>query len=139
MVLSKVMALSNRYSGLDRRDLRLPSSDSTSTTRKTASANSCKNLRAIQWSDQKLWPFRTGTVVSSDETSASPSSDSTCTARKTASGNSCKNLRAMQRSHQKLWPFRTGTLVSTVETSAYRVAIPHLLQGKRLPKTPVKI
>jgi hypothetical protein len=91
MVLSKVMALSNRYSGLDHRDLRLPSSDSTSTTRKTASANSCKNLRAIQWSDQKLWPFR------------------------------------------------TGTLVSTVETSAYRVAIPHLLQGKRLPETPVKI
>jgi hypothetical protein len=38
----------------------LPSSDSTSTTRKTASGNSCKNLREIQRSDQKLWPLRTG-------------------------------------------------------------------------------
>jgi hypothetical protein len=133
------MALWNRYSGLERQDLRSSSSDSTSTIRKTASGNSCKKLGAIQRSDQKLWPFQTGTLVSSDDTSASPSSDSTYTARKTASGNSCKNLRAMQRSHQKLWPFRTGTLVSTVETSAYRVAIPHLLQGKRLPETPVKI
>jgi hypothetical protein len=33
------------------------SSNSTSITRKTASGNSCKNLRAIQRSDQELWPF----------------------------------------------------------------------------------
>jgi len=91
------MALLNGYSDLERRHLRPPSSNSTSTTRKTASGNSCKNLRAIQRSDQKLWPFRTGTRVSSDKTSDSPSSDSTCTPRKTASGNSC----------------RTGTLVSS--------------------------
>jgi len=61
--------------------------------------------------------LRTGTLVPSDETSASPSSDSTSTPRKTASGNYCKNLRAIQRSDQKLWPFRTGTLVSSPETS----------------------
>jgi hypothetical protein len=47
-----------------------PSSDSTSTPRKTASGNSCKILREIQRTDQKLWPFRTRSPVSSDDTSA---------------------------------------------------------------------
>ena len=74
-------------------------------------------MRAIQRSDQKLWPFRTGTLVSSDDTSASPSSNSTSTPRKRTSGNSCKHLRAIQRSDQKLWPFRTSTLVGSDETS----------------------
>jgi hypothetical protein len=59
-------------------------------------------LSAIQRSHQQLWSFRTGTLVSSDETSASPSSYSTSTTRKTTSGNSCKNLSAIQRSDQKL-------------------------------------
>jgi hypothetical protein len=68
-------------------------------------------LRAIQRSDQKLRPFVTGALVSSEETSASPSSDSTSTARNTASGNYSKNLRAIQRSDQNLRPFGTGTLV----------------------------
>jgi hypothetical protein len=68
-------------------------------------------LRAIQRSDQKLWPFRTGTLVLTVETSGSPSCDSTSSTRKTASGNSCKNLRAIQRSDQKLLNFRIGTLV----------------------------
>jgi len=62
--------------------------------------------------------LRTGTLVSSDETSASPSSGSTISPRKMASGNSCKNLRAIQHSDQKLWPFRTATLVPSDETSA---------------------
>jgi hypothetical protein len=48
------MALSNRYSGLERRDLRLTEYDSTSTRRKTASGKTCKNLTAIQRVDQKL-------------------------------------------------------------------------------------
>jgi hypothetical protein len=74
-------------------------------------------LREIQRSDQKLWPFRTGTLVAGDDTSASPSSDSTSTPRKTASRNSCKNLREIQRSDQKLWPFPTGTLVVADDTS----------------------
>jgi len=103
-----------------------PSSDCTSTTRKTASGNTCKKLSAIQRSDQKLWRFRTGTLVSSDETSTSPSSDSTSSPRKTVSGNSCKNLRAIQRSDQQLWPFRTGTLVSSAETSACWIALKFL-------------
>jgi hypothetical protein len=132
------MALSNGYSGRGRRYLRIPSSDSTSTPRKTASGNSCKILREIQRSDQKLWTFRTGTLVAGEDTSASPSSDSTSTPRKTASGNTCKILREIQRSDQKLWPFGTGTLVAGDDTSASRVAIPHLLLGKRRPETPVK-
>jgi hypothetical protein len=96
-------------------------------------------LRAIQRSDQKLWPFRTGTVVSRDDTSDSSSSGSTSSTRKTASGNSCKNMRAIQRSDQNLWPFRTGTLVSSDDTSDSPSSDPHLLEGKRLLKTPVKI
>jgi len=75
-------------------------------------------LRAIQRSDQKLWPFRTGTLVARDDSSASRSSDSTSTPRKTASGNSCKILREIQWSDQKLWPFRTGTLVAGDDSSA---------------------
>jgi hypothetical protein len=58
-------------------------------------------LTEIQRWDQKLWPFRTGTLVVGDDTSASPSSDSTSTPRKTPSGNSCKILREIQRSEQK--------------------------------------
>jgi len=114
------MALSNEYSGLGRRFLHSSSSDSTSTPRKTASGNSFKFLREIQRSDQKLWPFRMGTLVAGDDTSASPSSDSTSTPRKTASGNSCKILSEIQRSDQKLWPFRTGTLVARDDSSASR-------------------
>jgi hypothetical protein len=41
-----------------------PSCNSTSTPRKTASGNSCKSLKEIQQSDQTLWPFRTGILVS---------------------------------------------------------------------------
>jgi hypothetical protein len=62
-----------------------PSSDSTSTPRKTASGNSSIILRSIQRSVQKLGPFQNGTLVWRDETSAAPSSDSTSTPRKTAS------------------------------------------------------
>jgi len=105
--------------------------------RKTASINSSKNLPKIQRSDQKLWLLRTGTLVWSDDTSASPSSDSISTPRKTPSGNSSKNLSLIQRSIQKLWPFRTGTLVS--RRPPQRVAIPHLLQGKQRPETLLKI
>jgi len=114
-------------------------SDSTSTTRKMASGNSCKNLKAIQRSDQKLWPFRTSTMVSSDETSALPRCDSTSTPRKKASRNSCKNLRAIQRSDEKFCPFETVLWYRSTIPPTHLVAIPHLLQGKRLPESPVKI
>jgi hypothetical protein len=110
-----------------------PSSDYTSTTRKTTSGNSCKNLRAIQRSDQNLLPFRTCTLVSSDETSDSSSSDSTSTTGKTASVNSCKNLRAIQRSDQNYCPFEPVLWSRATRPPTHRVAIPHLLQGKRLP------
>jgi len=75
-----------------------PSSDTTSTPRKTASGNSCKILGEIQRSDEKLWPFQTGTLVGGDDTTASRSSDSISKPWKTASGNSCKILREIQQS-----------------------------------------
>jgi len=71
MVGSKVMALSNRYSGLERRYLRI--------LEWRFHIYSSKYLMEIQWSDQKLWPFQTDTLVSSDDTSASSSGDSTST------------------------------------------------------------
>jgi hypothetical protein len=84
-------------------------------------------------------PFRTGTMVSSDETSDLPSSDSASSPRKTASGNSCKNLRAIQRSDQKLWPFEPVLLSRATRPPPHRVAIAHLLQEKQYPEAPVKI
>jgi len=112
------MALSNRYSRLERRALSVIEWRFHVTPRTKASGNSCKNLKEIKRSDQKLWPFRTGTLFWSNETSASPSGDSTSTPRTTASGNSCKTLREIKRSDQKLWPSRTDTLVSSDETPA---------------------
>jgi hypothetical protein len=115
-----------------------PSSDSTSTHRKTASGNSCKTLRDIQRSDPKLWPFRTRTPVSSDDTSASLSRNSTSTPRKMASGNSCKILKEIERSDQKFWPFRTGTLVAGDDNSASPSSDSTSTPRKRRPETPVK-
>ena len=54
---SKAMALSNGYNGLERRTASSPSSDSTSTTRKTASGNYCKSLREIQRRIKSSGPF----------------------------------------------------------------------------------
>ena len=114
------MVLSNRYSGLERRDLRHIEERFHIYSKEKASANSLENFRVIQRSDQKLWLFRTGILVWSDETSGTSRCDSTCTPRKTASGNSCKILREIQQSDQTLWPFRTGFLVSGDDTSASR-------------------
>ena len=111
------MALSNRSPDLERREFASPIRDSRSTPRKTASGNSSIILRSIQRSDQKLWPFRTGTLVWNDKTSASTSSDSTSAPTKTASENSSIILRSIQWSNQKLGPFRSGTLVWRDETS----------------------
>jgi hypothetical protein len=121
------MALSYQYSSPARQPFASPSSECTSTARKTPSGNSCKNLASVnscktpwpiqRW-DQKLWPFQNGTQVWRDEPSASAISDSTSTSRKTASRNFCKNLMSIQRSDQKFWPFRTSTLVWRVNTSA---------------------
>jgi len=133
------MALSYQYSSPARRPFASPSSESTSTARKTPSGNSHKNLGTIQRSDQKLWPFRTGTLVQRDEPSASLSSDSTSTPRKTSSRNSCKYLWSFLRLDQKLWPFRTGTLVRRDEPSPHRIAVPHLLHGKQRSETLLKI
>jgi hypothetical protein len=115
------------------------SSDSTSTPRKSASGNSCKNLMEIQRWDQKLWPFRTSTVVSSEDTSASSNRDSTFTPRQTASGNSCKYLTEIQRLDQKLCPFEPLLWSRTPIPPHHPVAIPHLLLDNRRPETPVNI
>ena len=73
------MALSKRYSSLARPDLQ-----------KTPFGNSCKTLRAIQQSDQKLWPFSAFISVWRDMTSSSTSRDSIRNTRETVSGNYCK-------------------------------------------------
>jgi hypothetical protein len=85
MVGSKVMAVRTGTVVAGDDTSASPSSDSTSTPRKTTSGNSCKILREIQRSDQKLWQFQTGTRVVGDDTSSSPSSDSTSNPWKTAS------------------------------------------------------
>jgi hypothetical protein len=118
MVGSKFMAISNRYSGLDRRDLRLTEYRFHIYSKVNDVRKLFYNFEGDPWSDQKLGSFRTGTLVWSDEYSASPRSDSTSTPRKPASGNSCKNLMAIKRSDQKLGPCRTSSLVWSDETSA---------------------
>jgi hypothetical protein len=116
-----------------------PSSDSTSTTRNTVSENSYKNLSAIQRSDQKLWPFRTGTLVWRVENSTSPSSDSTSTPRKTVSINSSKIWGRSNGRIKSYCPFEPVLWSGASTPPPPRVAIPHLLQGKQRPETPVKI
>jgi hypothetical protein len=66
------------------------SRDSIGTTRKMASGNYCKTLRAIQRSDQKLWPFSPVIPVWLHKASSSTSRDSIGTPRKTAYGNYSK-------------------------------------------------
>jgi len=106
-VVSKIIALSNRYSTWRDKTSSSPSIDSSSTPSTRASRNSSKSLIAILRSDQKLWPFRTVTQACHDETSSSPSIHSSSTPSTRASGNSSKSLIAILRSDQKLWPFRT--------------------------------
>jgi hypothetical protein len=66
------------------------SRDSIGNTRKTASGNYYNTLRAIQRSDQKLWPFSPVIPVWLHKASSSTSKDSIGTTRKTASGNYSK-------------------------------------------------
>jgi hypothetical protein len=56
-VWSKVMAILTNYSSLAGQTSTSPTSDYTETLIKTFLENSCKTLSAIQWLDQKLWPF----------------------------------------------------------------------------------
>jgi len=111
-----------------------PSSDSTSTPRKTASENSYKNYRVIKRSDQKLWPFGIVTLVGRDQTSASPSSDSASTPKKTASENSSKNLRAVQGQIKSYGTLEPLLWSRATRPPPHQVAIPHLLQTKGLRK-----
>ena len=112
------MAVSNRFSGLERRDFRFTDKRFHIYSPETCVRKLLLKFDGDQRSDQKLSPFRTGTLVFIGETSASPSCDSTSTPQKPASGNSCKNLMAIKRSDQNLWPFRTGSMVWSDETSA---------------------
>ena len=116
-VRSKVMVFLSRYSGLAPRDLLSPSSDSMDPFRKTTFKNSCKNLSAIQRSDQLLWPFWAITLVSPNQIPPWPSIDSISNPRKIAFGNSYKNLSMIQRLDQKLWLFWVVTLVWLDKTS----------------------
>jgi hypothetical protein len=84
-VVSKIIALSNRYSTWRDKTSSSPSIDSSSTPSTRASGNSSKSLIAILRSDQKLWPFRTVNQAWRDHTSSTPSMDSTSTSWKKAS------------------------------------------------------
>jgi hypothetical protein len=95
MVGSKFIALSNRYFGLDQRGLRLIDYRFHVYYKESGVQKLFYNFEGDPLSDHKLGSFRTGTLVWSDETSASPSSDSTSTPQKPASGNCCKNLMAI--------------------------------------------
>jgi len=63
------MDLSNPYDDLERRDLHLTEWRFHIHSKENGFGTSCKDLRAIQRSDQKLWPFQTRTLMSSDATS----------------------------------------------------------------------
>jgi len=117
MVGSKVMALLSRYSSLIDLTSSSLNSNSIATPRKMTSGNYCKHLNAIQWSDQKLWPFWAVILVWPDQTSLSPSSDSIVTQRKIAFRNSYKTISAIQQSYKKLWPFLAIMLVWPDQTS----------------------
>jgi hypothetical protein len=84
-VVSKIIALSNRYSTWRDKTSSSPSINFSSTPSTRASGNSSKSLIAILWSDQKLWPFRTVNQAWRDHTSSTPSMDSTSTSWKKAS------------------------------------------------------
>jgi hypothetical protein len=63
------MALSNPYADLERRDFHLTEWRFHIYSKENGFGTSCKDLRAIQRSDQKLWPFQTRTLISIDATS----------------------------------------------------------------------
>ena len=96
------MALSNRFSGLERRDFRFTDKRFQMYSTETCVRKLLLKFYGDQTVGSKVIAFRTSTLVWSGETSASPNCDSTSTPRKPASGNSCKNLMAIKRSDQKL-------------------------------------
>jgi hypothetical protein len=55
-----------------------------------------------------------------------------------AFGNSCKNLRAINGRIKSYGPFEPVLWSRAQRHPRHRVAIAHLLQGKRRPETPVK-
>jgi hypothetical protein len=77
------------------------SRDSICSTRKRAFGNYCKDLRAIQRSDKKLWRFSAVITIWRDKSSSSTSTDSIGSPRKRTSRNYCKYLRAIQRLDEK--------------------------------------
>jgi hypothetical protein len=135
MVRSKVMALSNQYSGFE--TSASPSSNSTSTLRKTASVNSSKNFSEIQRWDQKLWTFRTGTQVSK------PPPHRVAIPHLLQGKQRLETLlKICARSNRRIKSYGHSELVlRSVATTPppHRVAIPHLLQGKQRSKTFLKI
>jgi len=139
MVGSKFMAISNRYSGLDRRDLRLTEYRFHVYSKENDVRKLFYNFEGDPWSDQKLGSFRRGTLVCSGEYSASPRSDSTSTPRKPASGNSCKNLMAINGRIKSYGPFDPVLWYGATRPPLHRVAIPHLLHRNLRPETVVKI
>jgi len=136
---SKVMARSNRYSGLERPELVLPEYRFHIHYTEKGHPQTRKILIAIQRLDQKLWLVRTVTLAWRDQTSSSPSIDSTSTIWKRTSRNSCKLLIAIQQSDQKLWPVRTVTLAWRDQTSTSRSIDSTSTTSKRASRNSCKI
>jgi hypothetical protein len=59
--------------------------------------------------------------------------------RKTASGKYCKTFMAIQRSDQKWCPFQLLFRSGATTPPIHRVGILSVMQGKRPPKTTVKL
>ena len=133
------MAISNRYSSLARPVLIITEYPFLIHSMEKGIRNASKSLTAIQRSDQKLWPFRTVTQAWRDQTSSSPRIDSSSTQWKRASGNSSNSLNAIQPSDQKLWHFEPFLKPDATRPHHHRVSIPHPLNGKGHPESPVKV
>jgi hypothetical protein len=118
------MALFSCYSGLVRQDVLFVQVDSIGTSRNTGSGNCCKTVRAIQRSDQKLWPISAVISIWGDKTSSSTSRHSIGTSRKTAFENYSRTLSAIQRSDQKFWPFSAVFPVWRDQISSSTMLIP---------------
>jgi len=163
------MALSNRYASLERRDVRSPSSYSTSTPRKTASGNCCKNfwgpkghIKSYGIFEPGLW---SGAQKPQPHRVAIPHllQGKRCPHFEPALWSRAKSpwsdrvvipflLQGKQRLETlvKIWgrsndwiksdgPFELVLWSRAKRTPPHRVAIPHLLQGKRRLETCVKI
>ena len=135
------MALSNRFSGLERRDVRFTDKQFHIYFTETC----VRKLLLKFYGDQKVGSKvldlsnRYSGLERRDLRFTELRCVSTFTPRKPASGNSCKNLNAIKRSDQTFGLFEPVLWSGATRRPLHRQAIPHLLHGNLRPETPVKI